>query len=207
MAQDRLRQVNRRIQRYFDERAERWDEIMPSDVAERVAELMARLDVRAGQWVLDVAAGTGTLAAVLLPRVGPEGRVVSMDIAWNMARMIQRRQMDRRAAPLQADAVQPPFGRGAFDWVICNNCFPHFEDQPRTVQELGCALKPGGRLVVCHTNSREGINAHHREVGGLVGGHELPDDATMRSYFEAAGLSIEQFENAEAHYLVTGRGN
>ena len=202
MVQNHRREMNRRIQRYFDERAARWDEIMPADVAQAVAALTARLNVRPGQRVLDVGAGTGTLARVLQPRVGAGGRIVSLDLARGMTEMLLRQRPDASVVPVQADAMRPPFAPAAFDWVVCNNCFPHFEDQARAVGALGAVLRPGGRLVVCHTSSREDINAHHCQIGGLVGGHELPDDTTMRGYFTGAGLRVATLENAANHYLA-----
>ncbi len=119
--------------------------------------------------------------------------------------IMRSRDLGATVLPVQADALRPPFRSRAFDWVICNNCFPHFDDQARVMLELSRLLTPGGGLVVCHTNSRDGINAHHREVGGLVGGHELPGEAVMRRHFTMAGLAVAVFEDAETHYLVLGR--
>ncbi|HOH31927.1 MAG TPA: methyltransferase domain-containing protein, partial [Candidatus Hydrogenedentes bacterium] len=98
-----------------------------------------------------------------------------------------------------------PFRKGVFDWVFCNSCFPHFEDQRGACDVMAGLLCPGGRLVICHSESREAINALHRSVGGIVGGHELPDDGTFRTMVRRAGLVLESLEDREDAFLLIAR--
>ncbi len=56
---------------------------------------VATSGVRAGDVVLDLAGGTGDIAALLLPRVGAKGAVVVGDINADMLRVGRDRLLDR----------------------------------------------------------------------------------------------------------------
>jgi ubiquinone/menaquinone biosynthesis C-methylase UbiE len=108
-------------------------------------------------------------------------------------------------ACLQADAMTLPLRSASFDWVICNSVFPHFLDQEACARELSRMLAPGGSFVVCHSQSREAINAFHRSHGGLIGGHELPEEPEMRDMLRKADLETTRYENEEDHYLLVAK--
>ena len=77
--------------------------------------------VRAGHKVLDIAGGTGDLAAKFAARVGPEGTVVLADINDSMLRVGRDRLLDRGIVEnvrfAQADAQHLPFPDNSFDLV------------------------------------------------------------------------------------------
>jgi len=204
MAEMNRRGMNRRIEAFFDGLAPTWDEEVASRFAERLDALVDTLGIRSGQTILDVGAGTGILAGALAGRVAPDGRVLAVDLSRAMLRDGKTRRPGPRIAWIQADVLDAPFARGAFDWVICYSVFPHFLDQQHAVTELAGLLKPGGSLAVLHTQSREAINAHHEKVGGIVGGHTLPDDSGMARLFHNAGLQLLRLENSDTGYLILG---
>ena len=78
-------------------------------------------DVRRGERVLDVAAGSGDLAALFAPRVGPDGRVVVSDINPVMLDVGRGRLIDRGITGnvefVLADAENLPFPDRYFDLV------------------------------------------------------------------------------------------
>lgn len=106
---------------------------------------------------------------------------------------------------LEADVEHIPLPDASFDEVICNSAFPHFPDKLRAAREMARVLKPGGRLVVCHPESREKINNLHLSLGGVVGNDLLPDGATMQAIFTAAGLEGIKIEDEAHRYLLVGR--
>src|SRR5512142_841014 len=77
--------------------------------------------VRAGDAVLDLAGGTGDIAALLLPLVGERGDVVIGDINAAMLRTGRDRLLDRgfvrNLAYAQLNAESLPFADGSFDAV------------------------------------------------------------------------------------------
>src|SRR6478752_9698029 len=108
--------------------------------------------VRAGDRVLDLAGGTGDIAALLLPRVGERGSVVVGDINGAMLRTGRDRLLDRGFvrnldyAQLNAEAL--PFGDRSFDAVTIAFGLRNVTDKAQALGEMFRVLKPGGRVLV-----------------------------------------------------------
>jgi ubiquinone/menaquinone biosynthesis C-methylase UbiE len=198
-----------RTRAFFDERAAKWDTLISAGHGQRLRKIVETLPIQSNAVALDVGCGTGVLLPILADMLDECGRVVAVDVSFRMMQETKERiaSLDtNHASPvfflLHADVVQPPLREAAFDWVICNSCFPHFHDQHQAVGAMARLLKPGGRLVVYHTESRDAINELHRKVGGVVGGHELPEDDAMRVLVANAGLEVKTLDNAPDYYLL-----
>ncbi len=192
--------MNRKLQVFFDGHAPNWDEMISPDCTERLGEMMAELDIAEGATVLDVGAGTGVLTDILAPRVGNAGCIAAFDLS---AEMLRKAKSKRPAAwCLQADALALPFAAQSFDWVICYSVFPHFSDQLEALRALAGVLRPKGRLVVCHSRSRQAINEHHESVGDVVGGHCIPEDEEMKALIGEAGFQLQRFDSRADRYIV-----
>ena len=104
------------------------------------------LELRPGDRVLDLAAGTG-VSTVELQRTG--AYAVACDFSLGMLRAgLSRRS--RRAVPFVAgDALNLPFADGSFDAATISFGLRNVADVPRALRELARVVRPGGRLVVC----------------------------------------------------------
>lgn len=108
--------------------------------------------VRAGDRVLDLAGGTGDIAALLLPRVGASGSVVLGDINAAMLRTGRDRLLDRglvrnlHYAQLNAEAL--PFADASFDAVTIAFGLRNVTDKARALREMRRVLAPGGRVLI-----------------------------------------------------------
>jgi ubiquinone/menaquinone biosynthesis C-methylase UbiE len=108
--------------------------------------------LKAGELVLDVGCGTGTLAIAAKRRVGPAGSVHGIDAS---AEMIARASNKAKKAGVEVTfesglAESLPFPDGYFDVVLSTVMLHHLPGQlrQRGVREMGRVLKPGGRLLV-----------------------------------------------------------
>jgi demethylmenaquinone methyltransferase/2-methoxy-6-polyprenyl-1,4-benzoquinol methylase len=99
--------------------------------------------------VLDVACGTGLVAAALVERWGC--RVVGLDQSAPMlARAQQKLAADPRLAErvtlVEGEAEALPFGAGEFDHLTFTYLLRYVDDPAATLRELARVVKPGGRI-------------------------------------------------------------
>jgi len=111
---------------------------------------MGRAGVRAGECVIDVGCGTGTLAMQLAAAVGAHGSVLAIDIAEPLLAAARRRCLHGGHANvrlLRADAQTHRFERGCHDVVVSRLGVMFFDDPVAAFANLASALRPGGRLA------------------------------------------------------------
>lgn len=106
---------------------------------------------RAGEAVLDVATGPGTVAREAAKFVGTSGTVVGVDISAAMLNVGRGWSALSDAASIEyieAPATQMPVPDATFDVAYCQQGLQHMADPYLALQEIKRALKPGGRLGV-----------------------------------------------------------
>jgi SAM-dependent methyltransferase len=111
--------------------------------------LIDRAQLRAGESVLDVATGPGTVARLAAEQVGSSGRVVGTDISPAMIAVAQQKPGLPSTAPIEyvvAPAAPLPVADASFDVALCQQGLQFFPDCPAALREMHRALKPGGRL-------------------------------------------------------------
>ena len=108
--------------------------------------------VRKGHKVLDIAGGTGDLAAKFSGIVGPEGCVVLADINDSMLKVGRDRLVDRGIVNnvqfSQADAQHLPFPDNTFDVITIAFGLRNVTDKDMALRSMLRVLKPGGRLLI-----------------------------------------------------------
>ena len=113
---------------------------------------LAKTGLRPGQQALDVAAGSGDLAAGLARQVGKAGRVVVTDINAAMLAEGRDRLLNAGFAGnveyVLADAENLPFPDGSFHCVTMGFGLRNVTDKDAALRSLYRVLKPGGRLLV-----------------------------------------------------------
>jgi demethylmenaquinone methyltransferase/2-methoxy-6-polyprenyl-1,4-benzoquinol methylase len=108
--------------------------------------LVTRIDPPAGGTVLDVATGTGAVAAALLRR-RPDLRVVGLDQSREMLAEAQRRVGDR-VELREGRAEDLPFADGSFDALTFTYLLRYVDDPAATLRELARVVRPGGGLAM-----------------------------------------------------------
>jgi SAM-dependent methyltransferase len=108
--------------------------------------LIERARPEPGEHVLDAACGTGIVARLVAPMVGPSGRTVGLDYDPIMI------EMARGLAPeiewQQGDLHNPPFPDGLYDLVICQQGLQYLPDPGAGLRQIHRVLRPGGRMVL-----------------------------------------------------------
>lgn len=108
--------------------------------------------VRSGQTVLDIAGGTGDLAAKFSKIVGADGKVILADINAAMLSVGRDRLIDKGALSnidvVQADAQFLPFEDNSIDCITIAFGLRNVTDKAKALRSMHRVLKPGGRVLV-----------------------------------------------------------
>ena len=126
------------------DRPEREEEEAPSKA-------VALLQLRPGDVVADVGAGSGYMTVRLARAVGPTGRVLAVDIQPEMIeRLTDRvhREMLTNVTAVLGAADDPKLPAGSVDLELLVDVYHELAAPQRMLQHLRSALKPGGRLVL-----------------------------------------------------------
>ena len=146
----------RRVAGVFDSVADNYD-LMNDVMSLGIHRLWKRFAIeqsgaRPGQRILDLAGGTGDLAARLCRMVGPQGEVVIGDINASMLNVGRARLLDRGISGnvrfVQANAETLPFPPNSFDCIIIGFGLRNVTDKQKALESMYQALRPGGRALV-----------------------------------------------------------
>jgi SAM-dependent methyltransferase len=106
--------------------------------------------VRAGQDVLDVGCGIGSIALDLAPSVLP-GRVIGIDADAQQIEVARQAALDRgidNVAFATSSVYELPFEAETFDVVYANTVLMYVRDQVRALREMRRVLRPDGLAAV-----------------------------------------------------------
>ena len=186
-------------------------------------------NVKPGEKVLDVASGSGDLALAFAKRVGAQGQVWQTDINEAMLQ-IGRDRLINGGHSLPAalcDAEKLPFASESFDLVSVAFGLRNMTHKDVALAEMVRVLKPGGRLLVLefskvHTSLNKLYDAYSFNILPLLGKYVArdeasyrylaesirmhPDQETLRSMMETAGLQRVEFFNLAAGVVALHRG-
>jgi len=146
----------RRVAGVFDSVADNYD-LMNDVMSLGIHRLWKRFAIeqsgaRPGQRILDLAGGTGDLAARLSGMVGPQGEVVIGDINASMLNVGRARLLDRGISGnvrfVQANAETLPFPPNSFDCIIIGFGLRNVTDKQKALEAMYQVLRPGGRALV-----------------------------------------------------------
>lgn len=115
------------------------------------AALVEAVPVGAEAHVLDVATGTGMVAAALVRRTGC--RVTALDQSEEMlgrlrARLAVDTALAARIEPVRGEAERLPFGDATFDALTFTYLLRYVDDPAATLGELARVVKPGGMVAM-----------------------------------------------------------
>ena len=188
--------------------------------------------VKAGDHVLDLAGGTGDLAARFARIVGPEGAVTLADINASMLRVGRERLTDEGLVGniryVQANAECLPFPDNHFDAVTIAFGLRNVTDKDAALASMFRVLKPGGRLLVLEFSKPivPGFQPiydlysfkvlpfmgkliandadSYRYLAESIRVH--PDQETLKAMMEAAGFEKVEYFNLSGGIVALHRG-
>ncbi|CAA9234067.1 MAG: hypothetical protein AVDCRST_MAG50-1226 [uncultured Acidimicrobiales bacterium] len=115
------------------------------DLTRQATQLLDVAALDAGESVLDVGCGPGTATLVVADRVGPEGRVIGVDLAPGMLARASAATSGTATILAVMDARQLAFGDGTFDVVTANSVLQFTGRE--SLGEWPRVTRPGGRVA------------------------------------------------------------
>ena len=115
---------------------------------------LAKLQLKEGQSILDVGAGTGLFAAEMAKVVGQSGRVVGLERDLNQFRSAELLMKDPALGNLTfirqdiCAVSKADFSGQQFDVVFSRFLLEHLPNPMIAIQNMKSFLKPGGKLIL-----------------------------------------------------------
>jgi demethylmenaquinone methyltransferase/2-methoxy-6-polyprenyl-1,4-benzoquinol methylase len=188
--------------------------------------------VRSGHTVLDIAGGTGDLAAKFSRLVGPEGTVVLADINQSMLRVGRDRLIDRGISSnvrfAQSDAQHLPFPDNTFNLITIAFGLRNVTDKDMALRSMLRVLKPGGKLLVLEFSKPNNVvlsklydsysfnvlpklgklfandGDSYQYLAESIRMH--PDQKTLMGMMDSAGFANTNFHNMTGGIVAVHRG-
>ena len=166
--------------------------------------------VREGYRVLDLASGTGDLAARLAPAVGDRGQVIMSDINASMLEAGRDRMLDRGLVLdcVQADAESLPFADDTFHCVTMAFGLRNVTDKSKALRAIWRTLRPRGQLVVLEFSKPRHLPVQHayslfKRAWPRLGEWVADDADSYRYLVESIDMHPDQ-ETLEAMFRDAG---
>lgn len=186
-------------------------------------QLIRSTGISIGQTVLDVATGTGEPALTIAKIVGPNGKVIGVDLSQEMLEVATEQAayqgLTNVIFQIVKDESLSMFEDNTFDSVVCRNGLMFMPDSVKALKAFLRVLKPGGKAsvtvwgspdkspvmqVVMKTVSKHVPDFTGPPAPGTPGGaFSIPNVDMLRDYFLKAGFSDFKAEKIEVTVAQT----
>jgi SAM-dependent methyltransferase len=142
--------LGREIALVMGHQAAGWLDRPEREREEEPAKLIEVLKIQPGQVIADVGAGSGYFTFRLAEKVGPQGKVLAVDIQPEMLALLRQRIKARgisHVEPIQGTETDPKLPAGSVDLILLVDVYHEFSHPWEMTAQMVRALKPGGRIV------------------------------------------------------------
>lgn len=191
-----------RTREFFAARAATWDTRFGDDLPVYAAAI-AEAGIAPRGIAVDVGCGTGRALPALRDSVGPDGRVIGLELTPQMLAQARTAGWAKSAdLLLLADARRLPFADASVHAAFAAGLVNHLPDPVAGLAELARVTRPGGLLVIFHPVGRAALAARH---GRTISPDEILSPAPLRRAATATGWELATYEDADARFLAVAK--
>jgi precorrin-6B methylase 2 len=142
--------MNREIAQVMGPGGIPWLDRPERDSEEKPAIVLQALDLRGGQVVADVGAGSGYYTFKMAPRIAPSGKVLAVDIQDEMIAALHKRIDEQKVANVEVikgTEKDPHLPANSLDLVLMVDVYHELSYPYEVMTAIRQSLKPGGRMV------------------------------------------------------------
>ena len=147
------------------DRLSRWYDLLAGSSEKKFADIgLQKLDVKAGEKILEIGFGTGGSLVFLVQLAGTTGKVYGVDLSPGMFRVAQsklkKNGMLSRVELQCADAVHLPYPENSFDAVFMSFVLELFDtpELPLVLRECKRVLRDDGRICVVSLSKQKKLS-------------------------------------------------
>jgi ubiquinone/menaquinone biosynthesis C-methylase UbiE len=161
---------------------------------------MQMLAPSGGERILDIGAGKGKVASLVMKSSGVEIYAVEP----NEKRLESMKREFPAIKSSLAGAESLPFADSYFDKAYTTMALHHFSDLDRALHEVARVLKPGGSFVVLEVEPDSGLGSLFKFFGRVIGEHMgmLTREQLQSRLESVGGFRVVRSEGRGSRYLI-----
>lgn len=147
--QYRFDDIERWVRAFEDPQRDEWQK--PDKVVES-------LNIKNGDVIADIGAGTGYFTRRFAVATGPDGKALGLDIEKSMVHYMKEDARKLDLPNYEARVVKPDnpaLDDNTVDIIFLCNTYHHIQNRVEYFRKASTSLKPGGRLVIVDFYKRE----------------------------------------------------
>jgi arsenite methyltransferase len=128
------------------------------DAYQKPHEVLTALDLKPGEVIADIGAGSGYFTFRLAHHVGDKGKVYAVDVSPDMVLHVNRRIRELKVinvVSILADPDDPLLQEESVNRFFFSDSWHHIENQTKYLSLMKKMLKPGGEIVMIDFHKKE----------------------------------------------------
>ncbi len=168
-----------------------WADEASRDKAGEAGNVIRILNIRPGQTVADIGAGSGYYTMRIAPVVGPQGRVIAQDVMSRYLDDLKARTAKARLSNVQfvkGSPSDPRLPRASIDVALLIHMYHEIAQPYALLYRLRASLKPDGRVAIVDLDRSSAL-------------HGMPK-ALLVCEVKAVGYALVSLDDLEPGYLA-----